>query len=136
MTIPILSWRVLSRRRGAWRACVLAMPSPIPIWRSCSTRCGRCMRSTLLLSGSPSGCGRVSGHHCRSIRDNEGIELAAVCDLVEEKAARYGKEFGVPYFLNYHEMLRAVPEIDIVAVITPSGMHFEHATEIMRSYRK
>ena len=82
------------------------------------------------------GCGRVSGHHCRSIASTEGVELAAVCDLVEEKAAKYGKEFNVPYFLNYHEMLRAVPDIDIVAVITPSGMHFEHATEIMRMYGK
>jgi len=82
------------------------------------------------------GCGRVSGHHCRSIATTEGVELAAVCDLVEEKAAKYGKEFNVPYFLNYHEMLRAVPHIDIVAVVTPSGMHFEHASEIMRLYRK
>src|SRR5581483_3506716 len=82
------------------------------------------------------GCGRVSGHHCRSIGEADGIELAAVCDLIEEKASKYGKEFNVPYFLNYHEMLRAVPSIDIVAVVTPSGMHFEHATEILRLYRK
>jgi len=82
------------------------------------------------------GCGRVSGHHCRSIAAAEGVELAAVCDLVEEKAAAYGKEFSVPHYLSYHDMLRAQPEIDVVAVITPSGMHFEHATELMRTYRK
>lgn len=82
------------------------------------------------------GCGRVSGHHCRSIATTEGVALAAVCDLVEEKTAKYGADFGVPFFTNYHEMLRAVPDIDIVAIITPSGMHFEHATEIIRTYRK
>ena len=27
------------------------------------------------------GCGRVSGHHCRSIVETKGIELTAVCDL-------------------------------------------------------
>ena len=81
------------------------------------------------------GCGRVSGHHCRSIQNNKGIQLAAVCDLVEEKAAKYGKEFNVPYFLNYHEMIRSIPEIDVVAIITPSGMHHEHANEIL-AYRK
>jgi len=82
------------------------------------------------------GCGRVSGHHCRSIARTHGVVLAAVCDLVEEKAAAYGKEFGVPYFVNYHEMFQALPEIDTVAVVTPSGMHAEHAAEIMGTYRK
>jgi len=82
------------------------------------------------------GCGRVSGHHCRSIAAAEGVELAAACDLVAEKASNYGREFNVPWFTNYHEMFAKVPDIDIVAVITPSGMHFEHATEIMRLYRK
>ena len=81
------------------------------------------------------GCGRVSGHHCRSIRDADGVELAAVCDLVEEKAAAYGRDFSVPYFTNYHELMRAVPDIAIVAVVTPSGMHHEHALDLMRRYR-
>ena len=27
------------------------------------------------------GCGRIAGHHCRSIDAVDGIELAAVCDL-------------------------------------------------------
>ena len=35
------------------------------------------------------GCGRVSGHHCRSIIQTDGVELVAVCDLVMEKAALY-----------------------------------------------
>ncbi len=82
------------------------------------------------------GCGRVSGHHCRSIRKISGVSLAAVCDLVPEKAAAYGREFAVPHFTNYHEMLHRHPEIDTVAVITPSGMHFEHAVDVMRRYRK
>lgn len=82
------------------------------------------------------GCGRVAGHHCRSIVATEGVGLIAVCDLVEEKATAYAKEFNVPYFINYHEMFKALPQINTVAVITPSGMHFEHVTEIMQLYRK
>lgn len=82
------------------------------------------------------GCGRVSGHHCRSIRLTRGASLAAVCDLVPDKARAYGEEFGVPYFTNYHEMFRRVPGIDVVAVVTPSGMHFEHAEEIIRLHGK
>jgi predicted dehydrogenase len=82
------------------------------------------------------GCGRIAGHHCRSIVEVGGIELVAVCDLIEEKAAAYGKQFNVPYFTSYREMLRVLPEINTVAVVTPSGMHSEHALEIMGTYRK
>ena len=82
------------------------------------------------------GCGRIAGHHCRSIVAAEGIKMVAVCDLVESRAAAYGKEFNVPYFVNYHEMFKTLPQINTVVVATPSGMHYEHATEIMRLYRK
>jgi UDP-N-acetyl-2-amino-2-deoxyglucuronate dehydrogenase len=82
------------------------------------------------------GCGRVAGHHCRSIQGTAGMELAAVCDLVEDKAVAYGREFNVPYFVSYRDMFKAVPGIDAVAIVTPSGMHFEHASEILALYRK
>jgi len=81
------------------------------------------------------GCGRISGHHCRSIAAVDGARLAAVCDLEEDKAAAYGVQFGVPHFTDYHRMLSTVPGIDVVAVVTPSGMHGEHALDIMRRYR-
>ena len=82
------------------------------------------------------GCGRVSGHHCRSIQSVEGARLVAVCDLVEEKAKAYGELYGVPAFTNYRQMFHDVPSISVAAVVTPSGMHFEHATDIMQRYGK
>ena len=81
------------------------------------------------------GCGRVSGHHLRAIADTEGATAVAVCDIDENKADNYAEIFGVPAFTNYHDMLRKVPSID-VAIVTPSGMHLEHATEIMEGYGK
>lgn len=82
------------------------------------------------------GCGRIAGHHCRSIRDVEGIELAAVCDLVEEKARAYGKDFQVPHFVSYREMFRSVPRVNTVVIATPSGMHFEHGMDMLERYHK
>jgi UDP-N-acetyl-2-amino-2-deoxyglucuronate dehydrogenase len=82
------------------------------------------------------GCGRVSGHHCRSIADTEGTELVAVCDLIPEKANLYREQFGAKAYTNYHRMLIDNPQIDTVAIITPSGMHFEHALDIISRYRK
>jgi UDP-N-acetyl-2-amino-2-deoxyglucuronate dehydrogenase len=82
------------------------------------------------------GCGRISGHHCRSIVATEGAELIAVCDLDIAKANAYSNAFGVQAFSNYHEMLQKNPQINTVAVITPSGMHFEHVLDIINRYGK
>lgn len=82
------------------------------------------------------GCGRIAGHHARSLRATDGVELAAVCDLEADKARAYGEEFGVPWYRDYRRMFAENPAIQVVAVITPSGMHFEHATEMMERFGK
>ncbi len=82
------------------------------------------------------GCGRLSGHHCRSIAETPGVDLVAVCDLVADKANAYSVEYGARPYQGYHLMLRENPDIDVVAIITPSGMHHEHALDIIRRYRK
>ncbi|MBL94288.1 MAG: putative 4,5-dihydroxyphthalate dehydrogenase [Alphaproteobacteria bacterium MarineAlpha3_Bin5] len=82
------------------------------------------------------GCGRIAGHHCKSIAAIDGIRVAAVCDLELSKASIYSREFDVPAFNNYHEMFKKVPDIDIAAIITPSGMHYEHATDVIQRYKK
>lgn len=38
--------------------------------------------------------------------ENEYMELAAVCDLDEEKAKKYSEEYGVPYFTDMDELLK------------------------------
>ena len=83
------------------------------------------------------GCGRVAGHHARSIDKIPGkARLVAVCDLVEERANELASAHDVLAYQNYHQMLSAHPEIDVVAIVTPSGMHFEHALDIIETYKK
>jgi UDP-N-acetyl-2-amino-2-deoxyglucuronate dehydrogenase len=82
------------------------------------------------------GCGRIAGHNCRAIIATKSLELVAVCDLEIKKANEYRDEFKVPAFSNYHTMLKKVIDIDIVAIITPSGMHFEHSLDVMKTYNK
>ena len=80
------------------------------------------------------GCGRIAGHHIRSIKAVPGLELGAVCDLEVAKAYVYAEENGVPHYASYRIMLDTHPEIDMVAVSTPSGMHFEHTMEMLEEY--
>jgi UDP-N-acetyl-2-amino-2-deoxyglucuronate dehydrogenase len=82
------------------------------------------------------GCGRVSGHHCRSVVQTAGAELVAVCDLVFEKADMYRAQFGARAYTNYHQMLVENPQINTVAIVTPSGMHHEHTLDVISRYRK
>ena len=80
------------------------------------------------------GCGRVSGHHCRSIIDTKGAQLVAVCDLEIAKAEAYRDQYGAKAYQDYRRMLSENPEINTVAVVTPSGMHFEHSLDILNNY--
>lgn len=82
------------------------------------------------------GCGRIAGHHCDSIVRTDGAELIAVCDLDNSKSEAYGKKFGVNYYQNYHTMLLENPSIDTVVIVTPSGMHYEHAMDVLNKYQK
>lgn len=82
------------------------------------------------------GCGRIARHHCQALAAVPGVRLMAVCDLIEEKAAALASEQGVPAFANYHVMFRKVPGIDVAVVATPSGMHFEHALDVIDRHRK
>ena len=82
------------------------------------------------------GCGRIAGHHCDSILQAAEMEMLAVCDLIAEKAEGWGDKHGIPAYTDYRKMLRDNPGIQIVAVATPSGMHFEHGREILQDFGK
>ena len=83
------------------------------------------------------GCGRVAGHHARSIaKIPELARLVAVCDLVEERGNDLANTYNIDAFNNYFEMLNQHPEIDVVSIMTPSGMHFEHALDIIENFQK
>jgi UDP-N-acetyl-2-amino-2-deoxyglucuronate dehydrogenase len=83
------------------------------------------------------GCGRVAIHHCNAILKQSKLKLKFVCDINKQKAEYLGKRFNIPHFVNYHEMLSEHSnEIDIVAINTPSGMHFDHSKDIMQNYKK
>lgn len=70
------------------------------------------------------GCGRIAKRHSELLGYNqiEGAKLAAVCDVVSEKARAIGERFGVPYFTDMHDMARAC-DIDAFTVLTESGNH-------------
>lgn len=71
------------------------------------------------------GCGRISANHFEAISKLDGLELAAVCDVVESRAKEAGEKWQVPWFTSYEKML-AEADCDAVAIATPSGLHPAH----------
>ncbi len=82
------------------------------------------------------GCGRIAGHHCDAIKKISGLKTVGVCDLDFAKAHDLAKKFKAKAYTNYYEMLDEQKEINLVAVITPSGMHYEHTVDIIKRYKK
>ena len=57
--------------------------------------------------------------------------LAAVCDIVPEKAQAVGARFNVPAFTDMDEMAKSV-DIDVFVVLTESGRHAEHVINLAK----
>lgn len=82
------------------------------------------------------GCGRIAKRHAELLGTGQitGARLAAVCDVCPERAEDFGRRFDVPWFTSIDEML-AMQNLDVVCVLTPSGMHAEHVIAAARSRR-
>ncbi len=79
------------------------------------------------------GCGRIAKRHSELLGNGQiaGAELAAVCDIVPEKARRIGQQFGVPFCTSIAEMMGKA-DVDVVSVLTESGNHAKHVLELAR----
>jgi len=82
------------------------------------------------------GCGRIADHHCKSLLKTKKFNLLGVCDIDEAKAKKLAQKYKTNHFVNYHEMLVTLKKIEIVSLMTPSGMHYYHAKDIIKKYKK
>lgn len=82
------------------------------------------------------GCGRIAKRHADLLGTGQirGARLVGVCDVRRERAEAFGTKYAVPAFGSIEELLGR-PDIDAVSVLTPSGMHAEHAILVARSGR-
>lgn len=69
------------------------------------------------------GCGRISQRHIEAVQANEGIKIAVVCDIIEERAKEKATLTGCDYVTH----MKDIKDVDIITIATPSGKHPEHA---------
>ena len=77
------------------------------------------------------GCGRISKRHSELLGENQiaGAQLVAVCDKIVSKAEVIADKYSIPAYSCLHEMMKA-EKIDVVVVLTESGLHAQHAIEL------
>ena len=71
------------------------------------------------------GCGGIAnGKHMPALKKLANVEMVAFCDIIEEKAVKAAREFGVPgakVFTDYKELLKL--DLAVVHVLTPNKQH-------------
>ncbi|WP_019534366.1 Gfo/Idh/MocA family protein [Paenibacillus ginsengihumi] len=73
------------------------------------------------------GAGSISESHLKAYRGNPDAEIAAICDLNRERAARQAEKYGAARtYTDYRELL-ADREIDAVSICTWNNTHAEIA---------
>lgn len=78
------------------------------------------------------GCGVIGPTHAKALESLPDAQLIAVVDSVPEKAEKMAEKYHARAYTSLQEMLeRERP--DVVDVCTPSGMHGEHACQVMRA---
>lgn len=79
------------------------------------------------------GCGRIAKRHSEllGMEQIKGATLAAVCDTVEARAQAVSRRFGVPFYIDMDRMMRE-EVVDVVVVLTPSGLHAEHVIRLAK----
>jgi UDP-N-acetyl-2-amino-2-deoxyglucuronate dehydrogenase len=73
------------------------------------------------------GCGHIANKHIEAIANIEGAKLVALCDMNPTRLHEMKERLNVACFLGLADMFETEPEIDVVCICTPSGLHAQHA---------
>src|SRR5688572_3114027 len=77
------------------------------------------------------GCGRIGQRHAMHIQ-KLGM-LAAVCDVIPEKAQEVGKKYNANAYVSIEVLLKTEEHLDVVAICTPNGLHAEHSIKSLKA---
>jgi UDP-N-acetyl-2-amino-2-deoxyglucuronate dehydrogenase len=77
------------------------------------------------------GCGRIAQRHAKHI-SSRGV-LAAVCDIVKEKAEQLANEYKATPYFTIEDLLKEETDLDVVTVCTPNGFHAGHSIKVLQA---
>ncbi|MGZ3883976.1 MAG: Gfo/Idh/MocA family protein [Bacteroidia bacterium] len=78
------------------------------------------------------GQGHIGKRHAEMIRRNPDCELVAVCDVLPKDKLALG-ELREQFYNDPDLLLKSHPEIEVVNICTPNGLHAVHALKTLES---
>jgi UDP-N-acetyl-2-amino-2-deoxyglucuronate dehydrogenase len=76
------------------------------------------------------GQGHIGKRHAEMVRRNPGCELIAVCDILPKD--QLGLEgISEKFYNNPNELFTENPEIEVVNICSPNGLHAEHSLQAL-----
>ena len=79
------------------------------------------------------GAGVIGNVHARALTDLDTVDLVAIADLDEAKAAALAAKYGVTESTSDVEALLQRGDIDAVTICTPSGIHADLAVAALNA---
>lgn len=76
------------------------------------------------------GCGRVAPRHAESLMSLPDARLVAVADIKESRVQRFATQYHAAPHYDYRALLDQ-PDIDVVTICTPSGLHAQMAIDAL-----
>ncbi len=77
------------------------------------------------------GCGRIGLRHASIIAEMANAELVALCDV--EKREIKDALRDIPFYHSIEDLMAAHPEIDVLSIATPNGLHATHAIKALEN---
>lgn len=78
------------------------------------------------------GQGHIGKRHAEMIRRNRACTLVAVCDILPKEKTD-NTAITENYYQSVEELLSNHPEIEVVNICTPNGLHAEHSLLALKS---
>ncbi len=79
------------------------------------------------------GVGHIGKRHSNMIINNDFCELISFCDIKDKNELLLEEFDGIPFYNNIEDMLLQHPEIEIVCICTPNGLHSEQAIKVLEN---
>lgn len=78
------------------------------------------------------GCGHIGKRHAEMIKRNAESELVALVYIKKSEELNIDV-FGVPLYPSIDEMLKSHPDVEVVNIATPNGLHAEQALKCLEA---
>jgi UDP-N-acetyl-2-amino-2-deoxyglucuronate dehydrogenase len=77
------------------------------------------------------GCGKIARRHAQQAARLG--KLAAVCDIIPQRADELAAEYGARAYYDHAVMLATEKELDVVSICTPNGLHAPQSIAALRA---